>query len=159
MAPCPRPHSESRGQRGGPEPRALTLPPTILQPLSLWTRGGLLITLELSTRSRSLALRQPGHPPAGLLRDIFHHHSDDTHTRTLPSPRLPGGGGARGCGKAGQEVLSAGSCRGVPRVRFQEARMQRGGELAGPGPPFLRGGDLTESAASLSASSVGAGLT
>lgn len=123
------------------------LHPTVSWPLSLETKGGvgLLIKVELSTSGPSLAyVTALGHPLAGLLRDIFHHHRYDTLDG--PITALGRCGGAQGCGKARQEVLSgereAGGGREVPCVQFQEARTQRGGrreELEGDAClPFLR---------------------
>lgn len=66
---------------------------------------GLLIELELSTSSPGLApVTALGHPLAGLLRDIFHHHRYDTFDAPITAPQ--GKGGSQGWGNARQEVLS-----------------------------------------------------
>lgn len=81
-APHPRPHSGFRGWEG--RTGTLHAHPYILLSHGHchWGRGvgvGLLIKLKLSTSGLSLApVTAWGHPLAGLLRDIFHHHRYDT---------------------------------------------------------------------------------
>lgn len=133
MVLCRRLHCEFRGAGEVDwNPGLSPLHPTVSWPLSLETKGGvgLLIKVELSTSGLSLAsVTALGHPLAGLLRDIFHYHRYDTLDG--PITALGRCGGAQGCGKARQEVLSgerdAGGGREVPCVQFQEARTQRGG--------------------------------
>lgn len=122
--PCPRAHSEFRGQKG--RTGTLSSHPCILLSHGHCHRGwgagvGLSIKLELSTMASACALRQPRDIP--LLRDIFHRGYD---TPMLPSQ--PGEGcRCSGLWESGAGSAERGAWRGVPGAQFQEARAQRGG--------------------------------